>query len=260
MSKEIYQPEFIPYYVKDIKKYKLSPTEGLVYWFIRFYWKDKPFYFSSKDFAIIVWTTAGTIDNIILKLKQKGIIWTKTIRYNMQWQLISNRKVWAISPNNENEPSSPNDENCISPNDEIKRKEENNRKKEETKSKDFELCFDEFWKQYPIKKDKAKCKKKYIAILKKWEDHKEILSWLTKYKREKRIKDRMWEFAPNFRNPQTWLNNENWKDDYLEPTFNTWKKVFPNVYDDSEDKEKVRKAVWEDKFNKLIAMYLTWQI
>jgi|GEM_PF-3724064 hypothetical protein len=32
MSEEnIFSPEFIPFYVEEVRKYKLTPTEGLIY-------------------------------------------------------------------------------------------------------------------------------------------------------------------------------------------------------------------------------------
>ena len=37
MQENIFTPEFIPYYIKEIQEHKLTPTEWLLYWFIRFY-------------------------------------------------------------------------------------------------------------------------------------------------------------------------------------------------------------------------------
>lgn len=77
---KIFSPEFIPFYVKEVRKYKLSPTEGLVYGFIRFYTKLKNnwFYFKSKDLGEIIQVSSWTVDNCILRLKNKGLILAET--------------------------------------------------------------------------------------------------------------------------------------------------------------------------------------
>lgn len=119
-TKNIYSPEFIPYYIKEVKQYKLSPNEALCYWFIRFYTNTNKFFFSSKDFAKIINTTPWTVDNIIWKLVKKWIIKTNTKRITVNWVIKSIREVFLISPNSENTISSPG-ENTISPCSEIKR-------------------------------------------------------------------------------------------------------------------------------------------
>ena len=90
MSEEnIFSPEFIPFYVEEVRKYKLTPTEGLIYWFIRFYTKLKNnwFFFKSEQLSEIIQVSSWTIDNCIWKLKEKGLlkvetnnIWFKKVR------------------------------------------------------------------------------------------------------------------------------------------------------------------------------------
>ena len=89
MNDKIFAPEFIPFYVDEVRRYKLSPTEGLVYWFIRFYTKleNNWFYFKSEHLARIIQVSEWTIDNCILKLKklwllkvETGHIWFKKVR------------------------------------------------------------------------------------------------------------------------------------------------------------------------------------
>lgn len=81
MSEEnIFSPEFIPFYVEEVRKYKLTPTEGLIYWFIRFYTKLKNnwFFFKSEQLSEIIQVSSWTIDNCIWKLKEKGLLKVKT--------------------------------------------------------------------------------------------------------------------------------------------------------------------------------------
>lgn len=116
-TKNIYQPEFIPFYVKEVEYLRLTPTEGLAYGFIKFYAKNNPFFFSSEHFSEIIWTTKWTVDNIVNKLKKIWVIKVETNRYNHMWQIKSNRKItfiWLSSLNNENILFSLHDENTIS--------------------------------------------------------------------------------------------------------------------------------------------------
>lgn len=88
-EENIFCPEFIPFYVEEVRKYNLTPTEGLVYWFVRFYTKIKNnwFYFKSEQLSEIIKVWAWTIDNCVSSLKQKGLfivetknIWFKKVR------------------------------------------------------------------------------------------------------------------------------------------------------------------------------------
>lgn len=88
-EENIFCPEFIPFYVEEVRKYNLTPTEGLVYWFVRFYTKIKNnwFYFKSEQLSEIIKVWAWTIDNCVSSLKQKGLfivetknIWFRKVR------------------------------------------------------------------------------------------------------------------------------------------------------------------------------------
>ena len=88
-EENIFCPEFIPFYVEEVRKYNLTPTEGLVYWFVRFYTKIKNnwFFFKSEQLSEIIKVWAWTIDNCVSSLKQKGLfivetknIWFKKVR------------------------------------------------------------------------------------------------------------------------------------------------------------------------------------
>lgn len=115
-NKNIYSPEFIPYYISDVNKLWLSPLEWLCYWFIRFYCTKNKFFFSSEDFSSILQTSTGTIDNIISRLVKIWIITTKTKRHSSWWIVKSIREIKL----NNKFLFSLNDENTSSSNDEIK--------------------------------------------------------------------------------------------------------------------------------------------
>lgn len=131
-NKIIYSPEFIPYYLDDVKKMWLSLLEWLCYWFIRFYCKKHKFFFSSDEFSKVIQTSTWTIDNIISKLVKIWIIKTKTKRYNNCWKFKSIREIefnsnFLNSLNDENVISS-DDENVISSGNEIKDNNKDNNK------------------------------------------------------------------------------------------------------------------------------------
>lgn len=83
MQENIFTPEFIPYYIKEIQEHKLTPTEWLLYGFIRFYnsLKNQGFYFQSEQLAQIIGTTAGMIDKSLAQLDKKWLIIRETTRY-----------------------------------------------------------------------------------------------------------------------------------------------------------------------------------
>lgn len=67
--------------------------------------------------------------------------------------------------------------------------------------------FDEFWQLYPLKRDKAKCQKKYMKIK---ESQEVIINGLNNY-----IDYIKREHKENYiKYPLTWLNGECWNDEY----------------------------------------------
>lgn len=79
----IFTPEFIPYYIEEVDFYKLTPTEGLLYGFIRFYNKRENlgFYFTSEQLAEIIKTTPNMVNKSLTNLEKKGLIERQTTRY-----------------------------------------------------------------------------------------------------------------------------------------------------------------------------------
>jgi hypothetical protein len=67
----LFKPEFIPFYLNEVKKYNFSNTEGLVYGFIRFYLRNNPngkFYFTNDQLAYMLDVSPSTISNSIVKV------------------------------------------------------------------------------------------------------------------------------------------------------------------------------------------------
>jgi len=74
-AKLLYKPEFIPFYLKEVKMYKFSSTEGLVYGFMRFYLSSNPagkFYFTNEQLAYMLDVSPRTISDAVGKVLECG--------------------------------------------------------------------------------------------------------------------------------------------------------------------------------------------
>lgn len=74
-AKLLYKPEFIPFYLKEIKEYGFNNTEGLVYGFMRFYLSNNPrgqFYFTNEQLAYMLDVSPRTITRAISKVLDCG--------------------------------------------------------------------------------------------------------------------------------------------------------------------------------------------
>jgi hypothetical protein len=74
-AKLVYKPEFIPFYLKEVKKYDFSNTEGLVYGFMRFYLSSNPggqFYFTNDQLAYMLDVSPRTISDAVGKVLDCG--------------------------------------------------------------------------------------------------------------------------------------------------------------------------------------------
>ena len=97
-------------------------------------------------------------------------------------------------------------------------------KEQEKEKEQAELFFNEFWSIYPIKKDKVKCKAKYVKLIKKKGLHETIITALKEQLEHRKILEeinnrrspRNQIFIPSFKHPKTWLNNECWNDEIEE--------------------------------------------
>jgi hypothetical protein len=74
-AKLVYKPEFIPFYLKEVKEYDFSNTEGLVYGFMRFYLSSNPrgqFYFTNDQLAYMLDVSPRTISDAVGKVLDCG--------------------------------------------------------------------------------------------------------------------------------------------------------------------------------------------
>lgn len=71
--------------------------------------------------------------------------------------------------------------------------------------------FLEFWDLYGIKKDRTKCEIKYIQLLKKGQDHEEVMRGVRAYQAECRAKGTSEQYI---KRPLTFINGKCWNDSY----------------------------------------------
>lgn len=72
----VFTPEFIPYYARIQKLYKLSLAETLIYGFIRFFTStsSRKFYFTNEQLSELLDVSVKTISRGIKNLNKKGVI------------------------------------------------------------------------------------------------------------------------------------------------------------------------------------------
>lgn len=99
--------------------------------------------------------------------------------------------------------------------DELKRTELEKVEREKDKvDKSTDVLFEEWWDLYGNKAgDKKKCRTKYKSLLKK-NDHSSILDGTRRYKDHLMKLKSSGEFAPALKYPYTFLNGENFNDEY----------------------------------------------
>lgn len=95
-----------------------------------------------------------------------------------------------------------NDNNVIN----IKKRKINKKKKS---TKQFEDMFNEFWRSYPKKRNKQKCKEWYLKNKPTEEEHGRILLGITFYSSTDDWKKDNGQFIPY---PSTFLNQKRWED------------------------------------------------
>lgn len=229
-EKNLHTPEFVPYYIMDVKKFEMKPTEAIVYWFIRFYAKTwNTFSWSDEDLATVLHLAKWTIWNCISSLNKKWAIKCDTKRY-MTW---SNRKItlpvslfgethlinqWgAKSPNDEVLPHqtvTSNKEIIKEKNKDIKKSKKYNKKNyNKTDSKEM-IDFESFWKEYPKSWDKYKSFVAFCNSMNDWSvSLNEIIIWAKWYARYVLAENTEKKWIKNW---STWLNWRHWEDDYTE--------------------------------------------
>lgn len=98
-NKLLFKPEFIPFYLKEVKKYNFSNTEGLVYGFIRFYLRNNPngkFYFTNDQLAYMLDVSSSTISNSIVKVCNCG-------EFKVSYKVKANGGTFRLLENSESD-------------------------------------------------------------------------------------------------------------------------------------------------------------
>lgn len=80
-------------------------------------------------------------------------------------------------------------------------------------TKALEHRFDEFWTQYPVKKDKKKARSKWLKIKPNQHLLEKMLSSIKIQEKEKQDRKQKTGFSPDWKHPTTWLNSESWEDE-----------------------------------------------
>lgn len=101
------------------------------------------------------------------------------------------------------------EENSIEEKETNKEKENSEEVKPVSKSNIYEERFKEFWKRYPRKEKKAKCKEWYLKNKPSEELHRDILFGITFYSSTDEWKKENGNFIPH---PSTFLNQKRWED------------------------------------------------
>lgn len=88
-------------------------------------------------------------------------------------------------------------------------------KLKENVDKSTDVLFEEWWNLYDKKSggDKKRCRTKYKSLLKK-NKHEAIMEGSTRYKNHLANLKSRGEFSPTMKNPLTFLNGENFNDEY----------------------------------------------
>lgn len=84
-------------------------------------------------------------------------------------------------------------------------------------TKALEHRFDEFWKSYPIKKSKKEALKSWLKIKPDQNLLDTILKAIEDQTKEMEAKKQSVGFAPAWKHPSTWLNQNCWEDEVIIP-------------------------------------------
>lgn len=87
-------------------------------------------------------------------------------------------------------------------------------------TKALEHRFDEFWDNYPVKKDKKKARDKWLKIKPNQNLLEKMLRSIKIQDKEKQDRKQKTGFSPDWKHPTTWLNSESWEDEVYIPIEN----------------------------------------
>lgn len=90
-EKNLFMPEYIPYFLDKVKKHKLSTSETILYGFVRFYTKfgKKHFFWTNIQISQILWLSNSSIKRALQGLEEKKLIQKVFINNNKKQRKIT---------------------------------------------------------------------------------------------------------------------------------------------------------------------------
>lgn len=225
-NKRLFTPEFIPYYLKEVKAFNLSKNEALVYGFVRFYMTNTGtgarFYFTNEDLEDILKINANNISKALSKLQKNGLVSRShsmkagggLIRFvtevkNLEGVILAKlqkhefpnmqkRELGNMQKREGNNNKIKDNKKNIYIDQQVDRVRENIPKQDAT-----QLLFSKFWESYP----RHIAKKKALELFSRLspELQQQIIEILPKYKFSSDP-----QFIPH---PATWLYQHRWEDE-----------------------------------------------
>lgn len=162
-----------------------------------------------------------TVANLEGKQSQNQTVNSRKIRHNKNIYKNNNKNIYAQSKIDASNSLSQEDDNSNTKKEADTKvptsKKDNTASKKEQEEKYLQM-FDEFWKLYPKKKDKANARKKWLKLKPDDELFETIISAL-----KKQIQSEQWQkdngqYIPY---PTTWINGERWEDEIKEAAGNS---------------------------------------
>lgn len=188
--------------------------------------KDGFFYKRYEDWQEETCLTERQVRNAAKKLVAKGLIETKVMRANgsptVHYRLISDKLVgWIMTKGKEQDLQKVrnNADNTAESltydytDDNTYEKKPSVSDDNKTIKEQNEESFEEWWNLYGLKKDRKKCLAKYIRLLKDF-SHLQMMTGTEAYLKYLQNLKAKGEFVPQQRNPLTFLNGENFNDEY----------------------------------------------
>lgn len=222
----LFKPEFIPFYLGEVKKYGFSNTEGLVYGFVRFYLKNNPngkFYFTNEQLAHMLGVSPSTISNSMSKICECG-------EFKVTYKIKANGGTFRLL------------ENCESDYEKVKsqtmKKLRGNKNNINKNNINKYICdFNSFWSIYPKKVGKKKSEEIYKRKVVSKEIEDSVLEGVRKYVNKWKAEATDIKYIPN---PATWLNQERWEDEVVvsNERFNRYSREREKQWEEVKRKER----------------------
>ncbi|WP_303997939.1 helix-turn-helix domain-containing protein [Megamonas hypermegale] len=184
-----------------------------------------------------------TVANLEGKQSQNQTVNSRKFRHNKNIYKNNNKNIYAQSKIDASNSLSQEDDTSNTKKEADTKvptsKKDNTPSKREQEEKYLQM-FNEFWKLYPKKRDKANARKKWLKLKPNDELFKTIISALTKQIQSEQWQKDNGQYIPY---PTTWINGERWEDEIKEAAGNSQpQEVQPPAYKlwngDEEDEPK----------------------